>query len=438
MGSVSQEPRRPNILVIVADDLGFSDCGCFGSEIQTPHIDALTTEANALRFTNYHVTAACSPARSMLMTGTDHHIARLGGLWEVTRNSPSHRRAPGHEGYLNQRVVALPELLKDRGYHTIMFGKWHLGLKREHFPIARWFNKSFALLPGCANHYGWEPQYDDPVSEPSRFFETATRALHVEDEVIAHIAKYYNNSLENIGRKDSFAWYGSLWAQAATAPSRLFKGYSTEGGCRVPLVVKPPASHTLPTPTSEVGSITKAYCTVMDIVPTILDLAGLKHPGTSYQGREIAPLRGTSWKPFLDITAIAMSKKLPIGNMRIHDQNYVTGFECSGSGALVMGDWKVVFVPAPRGPHRWELFNVKADPGETTDLRNKEPAVFNEMMGHWEGYKKEVGVVGVADEIQPIQWGAQPGDEFEDPYGWIKLMGRPERVPEHLKGLVPV
>jgi arylsulfatase len=90
----------------------------------------------------------------MLMTGTDNHIAGLGGLWEVTRNSPSHRGAPGHEGYLHERVVALPELLKDGGYHTVMSGKWHLGLKREHFPIARGFEKSFALLPGCANHYG--------------------------------------------------------------------------------------------------------------------------------------------------------------------------------------------------------------------------------------------------------------------------------------------
>jgi arylsulfatase len=64
-----EKDTRPNFLVIVADDLGFSDCGCFGSEISTPHIDALATESNALRYTNYHVAAACSPTRSMLMTG---------------------------------------------------------------------------------------------------------------------------------------------------------------------------------------------------------------------------------------------------------------------------------------------------------------------------------------------------------------------------------
>ncbi|KAM6511220.1 hypothetical protein FALCPG4_016222 [Fusarium falciforme] len=89
---------RPEFLVIVADDLGFSDCGCFGSEIQTPNIDALAAEANGIRFTNYHVAAAYSPTRSMLMTGTDHHVAGLGELAEFTRSSVAHQGQPGHEG----------------------------------------------------------------------------------------------------------------------------------------------------------------------------------------------------------------------------------------------------------------------------------------------------------------------------------------------------
>lgn len=146
---------RPNFLVIVADDLGFSDCSCFGSEIQTPNIDALSTDpAGGTRFTSFHVAAACSPTRAMLMTGTDHHIAGLGQLSEVIRNMPVYQGQPGHEGFLNDRVVALPQLLQDGGYHTIMSGKWHLGLKPEHRPQMRGFDKSFALLPGCANHYG--------------------------------------------------------------------------------------------------------------------------------------------------------------------------------------------------------------------------------------------------------------------------------------------
>lgn len=152
MGSLPS--ARPNFLVIVADDLGFSDCGCYGSEISTPNIDRLASEAGGLRFTEFHVAAACSPTRSMLMTGTDHHIAGLGQLQEITRSSPAHKGKPGHEGYLHERVVALPELLRDGGYFTCMSGKWHLGLKPEHHPNNRGFKKSLALLPGCANHYG--------------------------------------------------------------------------------------------------------------------------------------------------------------------------------------------------------------------------------------------------------------------------------------------
>ena len=149
--------HRPNFLVIVADDLGFSDLGCFGSEISTPNIDSLASQPGSLRFTQFHVAAACSPTRSMLMTGTDHHIAGLGQLQEFTRGSPAHRGQPGHEGYLNSKVVALPELLSDGGYFTVMSGKWHLGVEKQHHPINRGFKKSLALLPGCANHYGMHP-----------------------------------------------------------------------------------------------------------------------------------------------------------------------------------------------------------------------------------------------------------------------------------------
>ncbi len=116
----------------------------------------------------------------MLMTGVDHHQTGLGQLSEFVRNSPAHQGQPGHEGYLTDRVAALPELLKDGGYHTMMAGKWHLGLKPEYGPKARGFERSFALLPGCANHYGFEPQYES-AQEPIRSFETAVAALHSED-----------------------------------------------------------------------------------------------------------------------------------------------------------------------------------------------------------------------------------------------------------------
>ncbi|KAF9640848.1 putative arylsulfatase protein [Lasiodiplodia theobromae] len=595
--------KRPNFLVIVADDLGFSDCGCFGSEIETPNIDALAADAAGTRFTNFHVASMCSPTRSMLMTGTDNHIAGLGSLAELVRQSPAHQGKPGHEGYLNDKVVALPELLRDGGYYTVMAGKWHLGMKKEHSPQARGFKRSFALLPGAANHYGYEPQYEDPINQPGPFFDSVTRALHIEDSeyaeqlpsdfyssdyyatklisylssertadekaqpffaylpfsaphwplqapasvmakyrgryadgpaalrlrrlarlrelglvpddvrphdvvavkgepaawedmdadtraksarameayaamvdrmdwnigrviahlketgeyentyilfmsdngaegasiearpvlgehVLKHLEKYYDNSLENIGRKDSFVWYGTRWAQAATAPSRLHKRFSTEGGCRVPLVLKPAGGGGGSAASG--GKVASAFCTVMDIVPTFLELAGLKHPGTEYKGRTIAPVRGASWARFIEKVK-ASSDETVVGET-VHPPDYVVGFEVAGSAGLIRGKWKLTYVPLPKGPQRWELFDLERDPGETEDLKEREPKVFEELLVEWEKYKEEVGVVGLAGELDGI---APNEDEFEDSTKWIRWIGK-KNLPPQLVGKVPV
>lgn len=143
----SQDDHRPNILFVVADDLGYSDLGAFGGEINTPTIDALAE--GGLRLTNFHATPECSPTRAMLMSGVDNHIAGIG----VPGPSEEMQRHPGYEGYLNFRVVALPELLRDAGYHTYMTGKWHLGLDHDTSPAARGFESSFALLSGSADHF---------------------------------------------------------------------------------------------------------------------------------------------------------------------------------------------------------------------------------------------------------------------------------------------
>jgi arylsulfatase A-like enzyme len=142
--------KRPNFLVILADDLGFSDIGAFGSEIDTPNLDRLAHAG--IRLTDFHSAPACSPTRAMLLTGTDHHVAGIGTMLEVA--VPGFRGAPGYVGYLNDRVVALPELLRDAGYLTLMSGKWHLGHTIERSPWARGFERSFALLPAGASHYG--------------------------------------------------------------------------------------------------------------------------------------------------------------------------------------------------------------------------------------------------------------------------------------------
>lgn len=132
-----------NILLIVADDLGFSDLGSFGGEISTPHLDALAMRG--VRFTNFHSAPACSPTRAMVLTGVDPHIAGIGTMLEVA--------APGYEGHLNDRVVTVSELLQAAGWHTILSGKWHLGDTPTSTPNARGFTRSFSLLPAGGSHY---------------------------------------------------------------------------------------------------------------------------------------------------------------------------------------------------------------------------------------------------------------------------------------------
>jgi arylsulfatase A-like enzyme len=140
---------RPNILLIVIDDMGYSDWGTFGSEIRTPNIDSLA--AAGVKFTNFYVGPACAPTRSMLMSGNDNHVAGLGNMAEVL--TPNQVGQPGYEGYLNDRVVSVALLLGDVGYHTYLAGKWHLGEGPKHDPSQLGFEKSFTMLQGGASHF---------------------------------------------------------------------------------------------------------------------------------------------------------------------------------------------------------------------------------------------------------------------------------------------
>ncbi len=140
---------RPNIVIVLADDMGYSDLGSFGSEIQTPNLDALAQQG--VRFTQFYTHASCSPTRSMLLSGTATHLNGLGNMDEWT--APNQMGVPGYEGYLNDAVVTLPQLLKDAGYHTYMTGKWHMGKAPEKIPRARGFERDLSLLDGGGNYW---------------------------------------------------------------------------------------------------------------------------------------------------------------------------------------------------------------------------------------------------------------------------------------------
>lgn len=145
----SQSAKRPNFLIIVADDMGYSDLGVFGSEIQTPNLDMLARDG--LMLSNFYVAGTCSPTRAMLLTGVDHHSAGFGNMTEHI--APNQQGQPGYEGYLNERVVTVSERLKDAGYRTYVAGKWHLGKTALAAPTGRGFDKSFVLVPGGASHF---------------------------------------------------------------------------------------------------------------------------------------------------------------------------------------------------------------------------------------------------------------------------------------------
>lgn len=509
----------PNILVIVADDLGYSDLGAFGGEIRTPNLDALALRG--LRLTGFHSAPTCSPTRSMLLSGTDNHLAGLGNMAEMW--APNQRGQRGYEGYLPGDIVTLADRLRDLGYATMMSGKWHLGVREEDSPARHGFDQSFDLAQGGGSHFGtdlskapgdggttyWENgrrlaalpadfyssdayagklieqlgradagkpffayltftaphwplqapaadiaryrgKYDDgfealrqrrvarlkalglvPANvaahdvelpagerwadlspakrrEEARLMEVYAAMVDRMDQNVGRVIDYLkrtgrydntiilftadngaegadlakieipafqarvkaaDNRIDNIGTATSYAWYGPGWAQAATAPSWLYKGYTTEGGTRVAAFIDWPGARR--------QGIDHSYGTVMDVVPTLVEAAGGDWRGATYAGRTVQPVRGVSWRAYLTG-----------GSARVHAPDEAIGSELFGRRALRQGDWKAVNLG-----DRWRLFNLAEDPGETRDLAVREPARLAALVAAWDRYGKETGVI---------------------------------------------
>jgi arylsulfatase A-like enzyme len=164
--SVDAAPPRPNIVLIMADDLGFSDIGCYGGEIATPNLDALAKEG--LRFTQFYNAARCCPTRAAILTGLYPHQAGVGHM--VDSYAAARRAAfnsPAYTTRLNPQTPTIPELLKPAGYRTLMSGKWHLGYQPEEWPAARGFDRSFLMIDGAINYFGFGPQHNSPQGERS-------------------------------------------------------------------------------------------------------------------------------------------------------------------------------------------------------------------------------------------------------------------------------
>ena len=147
--------KKPNIILIMADDMGYSDLGCYGSEIPTTNIDNLA--GNGLRFTQFYNAARCCPTRASLMTGLYPHQAGIGDMVSPKFDSDA------YQGHLNNQCVTIAEVLKGAGYTTLMSGKWHVGEKRPFWPTDRGFDKYFGIISGGANYFDITKGKNDTV-----------------------------------------------------------------------------------------------------------------------------------------------------------------------------------------------------------------------------------------------------------------------------------
>jgi arylsulfatase len=518
LGAWSPPPARdsrPNILLIVADDLGYADLGVYGSDIRTPNIDALA--AAGMLFTQFHTSPLCAPTRAMLLSGNNNHVA---GVGRMHASGPIQRYVPGYETHLSDRIAPLPRLLAQAGYHTYTTGKWHLGNEKEHSPAAAGFARSFNLMQGAANHFnavgfedggslyrenGEEAAWPDgmystdlytdrlidfigaekddgrpffafaaytsphwPLQVPDedldlyagRYEEgydrlreerfASLKKAHIIPEGSAlpprnpaitpwdtltparqrvesrkmqlyaamvenldrHVGKLvadlksnglyentlivfmsdngaagedffnvgqfrtylqskYDNSYENMGHPISFVSYGPPWAEAGSAPYSRYKGYSREGGIVAPMIIAGAG-------VASRGAINRSYVTVMDLAPTLLQVAGAEYPSDG----SVQPMLGETVLPLLSGKASA-----------VHDPAYVTTLYHAGHALVRQGRWKLVNLEPPFDESGFQLFDIEADPGETTNLAAAEPDRFAAMIRLWREQRVRLGII---------------------------------------------
>ena len=201
---------KPNVLVILVDDLGYVDLSGFGSEIQTPNIDALMHEGRAL--TNFHTTPLCATSRAELLTGVDHHLVGVGALSDTTYFYPGNQE---YAGVLNDGAPTVAQLLRDAGYHTYMSGKWHLG---GDGPKAVGFEQSFSMDYAAAFGSNFKPSSTKPESSAKAYFENGTEAtipddFFSSDYFVDKLLGYFEKD-----RKDGKPFFAYLAFQAVHFP----------------------------------------------------------------------------------------------------------------------------------------------------------------------------------------------------------------------------
>ncbi|MEI6948395.1 arylsulfatase [Paraflavisolibacter sp. H34] len=502
----AQKAKRPNIIVIVADDMGYSDLGAFGSEIKTPNLDRLAT--GGLRLREFYNNAICAPTRASLLTGQYPHKAGI-GYFDVNLGLPA------YQGFLNNESLTLAEVLKGAGYSTLLSGKWHVGNDSLSWPNQRGFDRSYGVIGGGANYFDADPMpigngaYPVVLQENNKRLHPEPGSYYFTDEITKHAVSYldeqnstgkpfflyvaYNaphwplqalpediakykgkydigwDSLRSqrlarqrelgilrpgsaiapkdetipawnvmtydekdfwkkrmeiyaamvdrmdqgigkilekvkelqkdentlvvffsdnggqggsydpyhkqasrttgpIGTAGSFDYVYKNWAYVSNTPLRSYKGDMHEGGISAPFIAWYPSL-------IKGGSIGQGSAHLIDLAPTLYELAGARYPAKN-KGVNVNPLPGQSLVPlFRDA---AFEREQPIF------------WERAGNRAVRKGKWKIV---SSYPNYKWELYDIEADRGETTDLAARNPGVVNELSTAYAQWADRTGVV---------------------------------------------
>lgn len=410
----------PNVLIILADDLGYNQLGCYGGPYQTPFIDGLA--AGGMRFTQaYSSAAVCSPTRAALMTGK--YPARL-HLTDYIKGSfcpDSLLKQPDWQKYLPLAEITLGEVFRKMGYRTSIFGKWHLSIEKKP-PESREFNPDKQGFDEYMVTYKPVRKQTDPEHDPHNVDSITNRAIRflVENSqnpffmVVSHnsihdpimesrenIVAYQDSDpdpgyrvnpvlgamvsrldagtgrllgkLKDLGLEENTIVFfcsdnGGKDTYASQAPFRKGKGWLYEGGIRVPMIVRWPGR-------IEAGSQNASITSTIDIFPTLLEMQGWPRERQLFDGISMAG----------ELLGIGLSKE------RIHYWHYPHYHKGSGmkpASAIRKGNYKLIewHEEFLRGEPAWELYDLESDPGEKQDLSVRYPEKLEELrmeLHHW-------------------------------------------------------
>ena len=199
--------ERPNVILILADDLGFSDLGCYGGEIATPNLDALA--AGGVKFSQFYNSARCCPTRASLLTGLHPHQTGIGHMTEEPGETIPADRPAAYQGYLNRNCVTIGEVLKGAGYSTLMTGKWHLGQSaRDRLPLQRGFDKYYGTYSGATLYFTpKEPRIISIGNEPDTELESTTdRPYYTTDAFTDHAIRFIGEETGDDAKKPFFLY----------------------------------------------------------------------------------------------------------------------------------------------------------------------------------------------------------------------------------------